>query len=262
MRCAAVIFDWAGTMVDFGSCAPVLAMRRAFAAEGVDVADADVRAGMGLAKRDHVVFMLSTARVADAWRAAKDKPHSDADVDRIFAALEPLMRDAGAERSALVPGALQAVDALKARGVRIGSTTGYTRPMMGPILEGAAAQGYRPEIVVCAGETKTGRPSPLMIWKALSEMDVWPASAVVKVDDAPVGIAEGKNAGCFAIGVAASGNALGLDLAEFQALSEPARQTLLTAARVSLAAAGADLVIDSVADLPVALASRGLIGAA
>jgi phosphonoacetaldehyde hydrolase len=255
----AVIFDWAGTMVDFGSRAPVAAMRRAFEAEGVLVSEAEVRAGMGLAKRDHVAFMLAAPRVADAWRARHGAQAGEADVERIFTAIGPLMREAGAAHSALIPGAAEACQALRQAGLRVGSTTGYTREMIGPIIEAARSQGYAPEVVVCAGETPVGRPSPLMIWKALAELGAWPVNAVVKVDDAPVGIAEGKNAGCFTIGVAASGNAVGLDVESYLRLPESERQMRTAIARTELLAAGADAVIDSVADLPSTLRDRGMI---
>jgi len=257
MTLAAVIFDWAGTIVDFGSRAPVVAMRQGFAAEGVALTDAEIRSGMGLPKRDHVVAIFSHARVAQAWRAARGDAAGPADIDRIYQALEPLMRAAGAEHGALVPGAAETVAMLRGRGIKIGSTTGYTRAMMGPILEVAAAQGYRPDTVVCAGETPVGRPSPLMIWKALLDLGAWPASAVVKVDDAPAGIAEGRNAGCFTVGVAASGNCMGLDYQTYAALDPDLRAVRLAGARAELLAAGADIVIDTAADLPAALSAYG-----
>ena len=257
MRLAAVIFDWAGTMVDFGSCAPVEAMRAGFEAEGVVVADEEIRAFMGLAKRDHVASILAVPRVASAWMKARGVAHDDQDVDRIFVRLDPLMREAGARRADLVPGAADVARALASLGVRIGSTTGYTRAMMEPILAAAARQGYEPETVVCAGETLIGRPSPFMIWTALMRMGVWPARAVCKIDDAPVGIAEGKSAGCLTIGVAVSGNAMGLDLSDFQRLTPDERRHRIAAARSELLAAGADLVIETVAEAPAALAALG-----
>jgi phosphonoacetaldehyde hydrolase len=125
--------------------------------------------------------------------------------------------------------------------------------MMEPVLARAASQGYVPEHVVCAGETPAGRPSPLMIYKACADLGVWPLSRVVKVDDAEVGIAEGKAAGAFTVGVAASGNALGLSLDALQALSSHERAGRVAVARNALLGAGADLVIDSVADLIPAL---------
>jgi phosphonoacetaldehyde hydrolase len=250
-----VIFDWAGTMVDFGSCAPVIAMKQAFAAAGIDVDDATVRAHMGRAKRDHVAAIIADAPMVAAWLSAHGTPPCEADIDRIYAAVEPLMVTAAATHTDLIPGAAALVAELRQRDIRIGSCTGYTRAMMVPILAAAAAQGYRPDALVCAGETTEGRPSPLMVWKNLVELGIWPAGGVIKVDDAEVGMAEGRNAGCITVGVAASGNLIGLDLASFAALSAPEREARLVEARASLFAAGADHVIDTVADLPMVIAS-------
>src|SRR5262249_34971656 len=142
-----------------------------------------------------------------------------------------------------------AVDALRAAGLRVASSTGYTRDMMEPVLERAAAQGYVPDHVVCSGETPQGRPSPLMLYKACMDLDVWPLTRVVKVDDSESGVAEGKAAGCLTIGVAASGNGVGLSVEELASLSGRERSLRIGAARKELYAAGADIVIDSVGDL-------------
>ncbi len=251
-----VIFDWAGTMVDFGCCAPIEAFLTAFARRGVTLDEADARADMGLAKADHVRAILAKPRVAAAWTAALGKPSDDADVAALMDDLGPLMREAAAVASELIPGAADTVRTLRERGLKIASSTGYTREMMGPVLVRAAEQGYAPDHLVCSGETPQGRPSPLMIYKACAELGVWPLSRVVKVDDAEAGVAEGRAAGCFTVGIAASGNSVGLPLDAFQALDAGERDARVAAARAALLAAGADIVIDSVADLPAALQSR------
>jgi phosphonoacetaldehyde hydrolase len=166
--------------------------------------------------------------------------------------LEPLMRRQAAQAAALIPGALHTFEQLRAAGIRVASSTGYTRSMLEPVLASAASQGYVPEHVVCAGETPMGRPSPLMIYKACAELGIWPLSRVVKVDDAEAGIAEGKAAGVFTVGVA-SGNALGLSHVALQALPTSERQARIDSACERLLRAGADAAIESVADLLPAL---------
>ena len=155
-----VVFDWAGTIVDFGSRAPVLALVKALAREGVEIAEDDARAGMGLAKKDHVRNLLSQPAVVASWTAAHGKAPDEGDVDRIFDGLGPLMEEAAADAAELIPGAAETVAGLAAAGLKIASCTGYTRAMMGPVLARAAEQGYRPDLVTCAGETLAGRPSP------------------------------------------------------------------------------------------------------
>jgi len=121
--------------------------------------------------------------------------------------------------------------------------------MMADILPRAAAQGYAPDMVVCAGETPSGRPAPLMTWKALIALDAWPANSCIKVDDAPVGIEEGRLAGCWTVGLSASGNGVGLDLEDFSALTAEDRAEKLGHAEHALRAAGADFVIEDVSHL-------------
>jgi phosphonoacetaldehyde hydrolase len=250
-----VIFDWAGTMVDFGCQAPVIALIEAFRRQGVALAAAQARRDMGKAKADHVRALLLDPEVAQAWRAARGGLDLDAAGAVLMADLGPLMREQAARAARLIDGARGTVDALRAAGLRIASSTGYTRDMMAPVLAEAAAQGYAPEIVVCSGETPQGRPTPLMVYKICAELGVHPLTRVVKVDDAEVGIAEGRAAGCFTVGVAASGNGVGLTAAALAALPAAERALRVAASRKALLAAGADVVVDSVADLIPALAS-------
>jgi phosphonoacetaldehyde hydrolase len=250
----AIVFDWAGTMIDFGCRAPVMALRDVFAEAGVEISEAETRADMGKAKRDHIRALLAMPRIADLWAQHHGASATEADVDRLHDAVEPRMRAAARDCAMLIPGAAELVAGLRARGVKIGSTTGYTRPMMADILPLAAEQGYAPDVVVCAGETAQGRPSPLMIWKALVELGAWPARACVKVDDAVVGIGEGLEAGAWTVGLSASGNGVGLEQNVLAILPAAERAVRIEASAKALRDAGAHYVVESVADLGAVLA--------
>ena len=166
-----------------------------------------------------------------------------------MADLGPLMREQAALAASLIGGARATVDELRKEGIKIASSTGYTREMMLPVLREAAAQGYVPDHLVCSGETPAGRPTPLMIYKACAELGVWPLSRVVKVDDTEAGVAEGRAADCFTVGVTASGNGVGLSQEALRALPAADRAARIAAVGKSLMAAGADVVIETVAEL-------------
>lgn len=248
----AVVFDWAGTMIDFGCMAPVQALADVFEEEGMSLSVAEARRDMGKAKLDHLRAIFDNPAVAVRWQTLKGHAASEADIDRIYRKLMPAMRAAAAKTAQLIPGAVDVATELRRLGVKIGSGTGYTREMMADILPRVAAQGYAPDVVVCAGETPSGRPAPLMAWKALIELDVWPAQACIKVDDAPVGIEEGKLAGCWTVGLSASGNGVGLDRVSFLALSPEERRAKIAPSERQLKDAGADFVIEDISQfLPV-----------
>ena len=246
----AVILDWAGTVVDHGSSAPMGAFVKAFAHFGVTISIADARGPMGMAKRDHIRMVGTAPAVAAAWRANHGRDFDDAAIDAIFEVFEPMNVAAVEAHSALIPGAHDALQWCKARGIRVGSTTGYTRPIMERLMPLAAAQGFVPELTICAGDLAAGRPAPLQIWSALAQMGIWPASSVIKLDDTAPGIGEARAAGCWAAGAALTGNNPGLTAEELARLPPDQRSELRRAASEPLLRAGAHLVIDSIAELP------------
>ena len=244
----AVIFDWAGTTVDHGSLAPVRVLVQVFAAHGVPISDTQARRDMGLLKKDHIERILKSPEVCGRWTERFGCTPTCADLDQLFAEFIPLQMQCLGEYSRLIPGAAELTARLRTHGCKIGSTTGYTRPMLDLLLECARAQGYSPDISLCPDDVGGGRPKPWMCYRLGIEFGLVSSAACVKVGDTPIDIAEGRNAGMWTIAVAATGNEIGLSEEEFAALSEREREGRVTAARSHLSEAGAHYVVDSVAD--------------
>jgi phosphonoacetaldehyde hydrolase len=245
----AVIFDWAGTVVDYGSRAPMGAFVETFEEFGVPVTIDEARGPMGMAKRPHIAALMALPRVAKAWEARYGHAPGEADIDAVYDVFVPKNVAVAAQYSNVIPGVADVTAALRAEGIRIGSTTGYTREIIDRIVPGAAAQGFEADSIVCTGDTPEGRPSPYMIYRTLPQLGVWRARDAIKVDDTEVGIEEGVNGGTWAVGVAVSGNAFGMSEEEVRALPRDEFACRREAAVARLRAAGAHYVIDSVADL-------------
>jgi phosphonoacetaldehyde hydrolase len=160
-----------------------------------------------------------------------------------------------ADYSAVIPGVAQAAQSFRNRGLKIGSTTGYTREMLDQLLISAGREGYEPDCSLTPGEVGSGRPHPFMMFACAIQLQVYPMAAIAKVGDTPADIAEGLRAGAWSIGVAATGNGLGLTREEFLALPVAEREERVAHARAELAQAGAHFVVDSVADLEPVLDS-------
>jgi phosphonoacetaldehyde hydrolase len=252
-RFKAVVFDWAGTMIDHGSLAPMGVFVKAFAQFGVAISVDEARGPMGMAKRDHIKTLLAEPRIAAAWEAARGAAPTEADIDAVYDVFVPMNVAVVTDFADLVEGAADTAARIRARGLKIGSTTGYTRDIMERLLPVATDQGYAPDNLVCAGDLAEGRPTPLMMYRTFLDLGVWPAHTVVKVDDTEVGIAEGLNAGCWTVGVALTGNVFGLNPAETEALEVSEYHRLRDLAYARLTRAGAHYVTDSVADLDAVL---------
>lgn len=248
----AAVLDWAGTVVDFGCQAPAATFIAAFAAAGVTVSIAQARAPMGMAKRDHIKAIAAFPDVAAAWQARHGTAIGEADIDRLYDAFLPLQIEAVTRHARLIPGALAAVASMRARGLKIGTTTGYPRAVMAVVAAEAAVQGYRPDCIIAAEDAPLGRPSPFPAFAALARLGVYPVETVVKIGDTVVDIEEGRNGGMWSVGITVTGNEVGLTEEAWAALAEAERAAMRESAAAKLRSAGAHAVVDSIADiLPV-----------
>jgi phosphonoacetaldehyde hydrolase len=149
----------------------------------------------------------------------------------------------------MIPGALKTVKAMRERGYKIGSTTGYNTEMMKVNLRDAKKQGYEPDSTVSASDVPQARPYPYMCLQNMINLGVSPVEACVKIDDTRPGIEEGLNAGMWTIGLAVSGNEIGLPLKEVKKLPKAEFEMKRSAAYVRMYQTGAHYVVDSIADV-------------
>lgn len=244
-RLEAVIFDWAGTTVDFGSMAPVAAITRLFAAKGIQLSDPEVRQDMGLFKKDHIRRILKSSRVSEEWHRAKGQAPTENDVDSMFNDFAAIQMEALEQHSEVINGVVCLAENLRRRGLKIGGTTGYTRPMLDLLIARAGEQGYRPDVSYCPDEVGGGRPHPWMCLRLASDFRLSATAAAVKVGDTLSDIEEGLNAGMWTVGVTATGNEMGLTASELASLPKGEYRERLTAICDRMKAVGAHYVIDS-----------------
>ena len=249
----AVILDWAGTSVDYGSFAPTAVFLRLFESQGVQITAEDARSGMGLMKKDHLRTILSRSTVAEAWKSAHSASYSEVDIDNLFGNFVPMQVSVLAEYAEPIRGLREVIKDLRERGIKIGSTTGYIRSMMGVLAPEAKKRGYAPDCIVCPDEVPAGRPYPWMCYRNAIELGVYPLQAMVKVGDTLVDIEEGLNASMWAVGVSLTGNMLGLKEADVNALPTEEREAAIQKVATRFYQAGAHVVIEGIWDLPEAL---------
>lgn len=218
-----VIFDLDGTAVDFGCQAPVGAMLEAFSRQRIMLSVQQVRSSLGLANYEHVRSLLEMPAVGEQFQIVHGRRWNEADALHLTDDLTELQTEFVTRHSGLVPELADCVQELKRRGIKLGTTTSYPRQTAEQIWDLLGIEGLAFDAHVAADDTSAGRPAPWMIFRLMQELDVFPPSHVVKVGDTAVDIEEGRNAGCFSVGVIHSGNEIGLTLKEWQLLP-PAEQ--------------------------------------
>jgi len=245
----AVIFDWAGTMVDHGSLAPVRAVTELFNRHDIHLRDEVVRRDMGIFKKDHIRRILQLAEVGNEWNRRSGRPPAEDDVEKLFAEFLPLQMEILIRHSQLIVGAVEIAEMLQRDGMKVGSTTGYTRPMLDLLVAHAARHGYRPDLSLCPEDVNGGRPYPWMCLDTVLRFRLSSTAAAVKVGDTPSDIHEGLNAGMWAVGVSATGNEVGLSAEKMAALPPDECRRRSERAAERLRAAGAHYIIESVREL-------------
>lgn len=240
----AVIFDWAGTTVDYGCFAPVQVFTEVFRNAGVEPTMEEVREPMGMLKWAHIRTMLEMPRIKAAWKEKYGRDPEDADANKMYESYEPALLNILDQYSEPKPYVLEVVKELRERGIKIGSTTGYTDVMMDIVASKAAMLGYAPDCWYSPDSTgNMGRPYPYMIFKNMEQLKVTSVDKVIKVGDTISDIKEGKNAGVFTIGILEGSSLVGLSREEFEALSEEEKDEKLSLAEKKYKEAGADAVV-------------------
>ncbi|WP_378956507.1 phosphonoacetaldehyde hydrolase [Pelosinus sp. sgz500959] len=246
-----VIFDWAGTVVDFGCFAPVHVFTKVFKAVGIEVRIDEARVPMGMLKRDHIKAMLEMPRINKLWQEQYGQCFSEKDIDQLYSNFEPLLLASLAEYTEPLPEVVKTVQLLREKGLKIGSTTGYTNSMMKIVEKGAKEKGYEPDFWITPDSTNSyGRPYPYMIFRNMEALQLSAPWRVIKIGDTAADIAEGLNAGVWSVGVIVGSSQMGLSYDEFESLSEIEKQQTIKNTQQAFLEYGADFTIETMKDLP------------
>ena len=250
MKIECIIMDWAGTAVDFGCFAPVEAFCKTFADNGIRVDIEEVRKPMGKAKIEHIRDMLQMTSINSQFVNVFHREWNEEDLIKINSSFEKNLFLKLSEYTTPIQGVTETINALRAQGIKIGSTTGYTRAMMNIVQKEAQAKGYNVDTCITPDNLPAGRPAPFMIFMNMINLNIQHLDKVVKVGDTLEDIREGLQAKVHVVGVVKGSSELGLSETEYSALSPEQRADKMQNVRKKMIAAGAHYVIDAIDELP------------
>ncbi|MGX8852387.1 phosphonoacetaldehyde hydrolase [Amedibacillus sp. YH-ame10] len=256
MKIKAVIFDWAGTTVDYGCFAPVRTFIEVFKEYGIDVTMDETRKPMGMLKWDHIKTMLAMPNIKAQWEKKYGRASQDSDIDGMHNKFTANLLKILDQYCELKPYAREAVETLRATGIRIGSTTGYTDEMMNIVLPKAKDNGYSPDYWITPNSVNNcGRPYPYMIFRNLEAMQIKDVRSVLKVGDTISDIEEAKAAGVLAVGILEGSSLMGLSEEEYKNLNVEEQEALIKKLTREYREAGADFILYNLKELPALVQS-------
>lgn len=246
-----VIFDWAGTTIDFGCFAPVNVFLSIFKDARVEVTLDEAREPMGMLKIDHIRAMLQMPRIHTKWQEVHGKAFNEEDVHRLYEQFEHQLMISLAQYTTPIQGVLETVEWLRANNIKIGSTTGYTKEMMAVVVPEAKKKGYAPDYLVTPTDLEDfGRPYPYMIFENMRQLQLSHVKRVVKVGDTASDIKEALHAGVWAVGVMIGSSEMGVSEEEFQQLTAEQQHQLIEKTRAKFESYGAHYMIETMQQLP------------
>jgi phosphonoacetaldehyde hydrolase len=248
-RLKAVIFDWAGTTVDFGCFAPTGVFIEVFRQKGIEITLKEARGPMGIHKHDHIKVITRYPRIASEWRMIHGNECTEKDIEEMFNNFIPLQLSVIEKYSTIITELPEALKVIRALDMKIGSTTGYNKEMMNILTLSAARQGYEADSVICASDVPAGRPAPWMAFRNAENLGIYPMQSILKIGDTIADIQEGINAGMWSVGVVVSSNEMGMTQEEIRLMEPKELESRKQLVRNSFFEAGADYVIDNLSEI-------------
>ncbi|WP_195782641.1 phosphonoacetaldehyde hydrolase [Priestia megaterium] len=245
----AVVFDWAGTMIDYGCFAPLEVFLEVFKRQEVEITVEEAREPMGMLKIEHIRALLKMPRIQQEWKKAHGSMPTEQDVAKLNDEFEASLFYILEDFTTPIPGAVELTERLRNRNIKIGSTTGYTKKMMEIVAPKAKENGYSPDCYFTADDVKAGRPYPWMCYRNAMELDVFPMNRIIKVGDTVTDIKEGKNAGMWTVGVILGSSEMGLSEEAERNMDQKELKIKMEEVRSRLGKAGANFVVDRISDL-------------
>ena len=189
-----IIFNWTGTLIDFGSKIAIQRLRDSFISSGIELDVKLIKQSMGKRKIDQVGDIIT--KYYSHTGVCKNKVY---ELFNLYSQLP--------SHSTWVPNALKTLENLSSKGIKLGSTTEYNKLQLHyqlKYLEGVNELRCYSNLI--SGVLKNcsfaiSRPFPYGVWRVCEAAQVFPINPknVFKVGNTFIDIEEGKNANCFTI---------------------------------------------------------------
>jgi len=258
----ACVFDWAGTIIDYGAIASLQVMVDIFGSKKLIISKSEIRAKFtGASKKHHIKELLKIPRITQHFEKLYGKEPDESTVKEFKKLYEDHLLTVLANYAVEIPNAFSTINELRKKGIKIGSTTSYKREMMDIIAPIVEKNGFKPDYLITPSEVPNGRPFPYMMYHNALNLEVFSTDHMVKVGDSTADITEAHNAGAWSIGIIEGSSLMGLTLDEYinmsQKTNNPKQNELnlklkhkIQTCKEKYISAGADYIVNNISEVP------------
>ena len=191
-----------------GCKAPVVPYYEVFKKHNIIIDWKTIRKPMGTFKPVHLRMLLDLPEVQEQYAKEFGHPYTEAEFEMFLAEFRALMAIFIVDDDLAKPidGAMECIRKLREAEILVGCDTGYYKDDA-MLLYKKLEEKYGMRFDVASNsEAVPGRPGPFMIYDCMLQAGTNVIESVVKMDDTDAGIISGNNAGCWTIGLYASGS--------------------------------------------------------
>ncbi|SDD64688.1 phosphonatase-like hydrolase [Rhodococcus tukisamuensis] len=186
-----VALDMAGTTIDEGGAVYASLKKTVEAVTRTTLSEEQLRSAMGANKRDAIRAFLDEFGM-DSSTATVEQMYQDFRVELVSAYV--------AHPPKALPGVEDALARLRANGIRVALTTGFSRSIAALILDNIGwTVGEGPEhtvdLVVTADDVAAGRPAPDLVLHAMKVFGIEDPQQVLSAGDTELDLVSGTKAG-------------------------------------------------------------------
>ena len=251
----ACIFDLGGTIVDKYSMTPFLSFKNAFQKQKINIPDRIIYNSMGKDKKEHIQSILDDSKVQREWITKYNSYPTKNDVDHIYYLFNQ-SQIKNTKIINIIPETYNCINYLRNNNISTGCTTGFNREIMHNIKNFLLVNNLNLNNYVSSTCIKKQdgsfytRPSPGMIYKNITDLNLSSNDKIIKVDDTNIGIEEGKNAGCITVGVARWSINMKFTPSTLRNINDDIFESKLKESRKILNESNPDYIIDTLDELP------------
>jgi len=247
-----VIFDLSGTIIDHGCFGHINPFIETFKSRHIIITENDIRKDTGLSLTHHITALCKTKKVKKPWLEKYGKQITIDDINEIKSEIEEKMIANIDQHHNVINKVVKTLKVIRDLGIKVVLTTEYNLNIADLLFYKIKKAGGKADAFISLSDIPNideARPYPWMCYRALLELKEYPLCSFVKVGDTFYDIQEGINAGMWTVGVAKTGNLLGMTEKTLKEKGQKKIEKRVNKIYHIMKTAGANYVVDSVHDI-------------
>lgn len=240
-----VIFDIAGTIVDYGCLSVKDSFLELFSNHNLYINSNIITQYTGVSKLTHLKCIIEDPKAF----VIKDYVDECSNIIDFYDEFNKILNSHIVKNDLLISGALELYEYFDKNKIKVILTTGYNYFQAKDLAKSIRKQGLKYDYILYDDDVKRGRPYPYIIFDSMMNSNIESVHSVISIGDTPVDMQTGFNAGVKTLGIVESSALIGLCEKKLKELDLDKYDILTSKTAILLDNAGASDICYSLSDV-------------